>query len=72
MGSRTCGLILFAVGIFCMHVYTTASFLWYLIGIPLPYLPIPASIWGFLPSIGAVLMLMGGLVHGQKTKEVTK
>ncbi|GAH66592.1 unnamed protein product, partial [marine sediment metagenome] len=35
MQSKTWGLVLFALGVFSMHVYTTASFLWTLMGIPL-------------------------------------
>jgi len=72
MQSKTWGLVLFALGVFSMHVYTTASFLWALMGIPLAYPSVPPSIWGYSVPIGAVLMVIGGLVYGKKAKEVIK
>ena len=72
MQSKMWGLVFFALGVFFLFLYTTASFLWNLIGVPLPYLPIPSSIWGFLPPIGAALVVTGGLVYGRKPKEAVK
>ena len=72
MQSRGWGLVLFVIGILFTLVYSIGSFLWGLIGVPLPYLPIPDKIWGFLLPIGVVLMVLSGLVYGRKSKEVIK
>ena len=72
MRGKVWAVVSFVVGIFCMFVYTTAFFLWLLIGVPLSYSPLPTMIWGFLPPIGAVLMVIAGLVYGRGTKEGVK
>ena len=77
MQSKTWGLVFFALGIFSMHVHTTLPFLWELVGIPLAY-PLAATevllgiLPGFTPPIGAVLMVIGGLIYGRQGKEVIK
>jgi len=72
MQSKIWGLVLFALGVFSMHVYTTALFLWSLMGIPLAYPSVPLSIWAYFVPVGAVLMVIGGLIYGRKAKEVIK
>ncbi len=72
MRSKGWGLVLFVIGIFFMLVYSIGSFLWELIGVPLPYLSISSDIWGFFLPIGAVLMILAGLVYGKKSKEAIK
>ena len=66
MQSKIWGLVLFALGVFFMHVFTTVSFLWTLMRIPLAYPSVPLGIWGYSVPIGAVLMVMGGLIYGTK------
>ena len=81
MQSKTWGLIFFALGIISMHVFMTLNFWLNVIGIvPVNtwYGIIPANslmaglIWGLSPPIGAVLMVLGGLVYGRKTKEASR
>ena len=75
------GLVFFALGIFSMHAFMTGNFWLIVLGI------IPAATlfgivpamglwgtltWGLGPPIGAVLMVIGGLIYGRRVKEVTK
>ena len=81
MQHKTWGLVVFALGIFCMHVLMTVNFWLIVLGV------VPdATLWGIVPStslwgvlawglappIGAVLMVIGGLIHGRKAKEVVR
>ena len=65
------GIGIFLVGIFFMLMHTTFPFLWALIGIPAPY-PLSANegflfyFQGFSPVVGAVLLVVGGLVYSGK------
>ena len=81
MQGKKLGLVFFALGIFCMHLLMTANFWLIVLGI----LPagtywgiVPATTlwavlgWGLGPPIGAVLMVIGGLIYGRKAKEVGK
>ena len=81
MRSKAWGLVVFALGVFCMHVLMTVNFWLIVLGV------VPeATLWGIVPStslwgvlawglgppIGAVLMVIGGLIYGRKAKEVTR
>ena len=67
------GIAVFVLGIIVMFLYTTFSFLWALSGISSQY---PISLEGkselvgafafFAPPIGALLMVIGGLIYGKK------
>ena len=77
MQAKTLGMIVFVLGILTMLIYTAFSFLWSLAGISLPYpLEVKTESFGLFqlltPPIGAILMVMGGLIYGQKDKEVIK
>jgi hypothetical protein len=81
MQSKTWGWVVFALGIFCMHVLMTINFWLIVLGIvpeaTLFGLVPSTSLWGGLawglgPPIGAVLMVIGGLIYGRKVKEVAR
>ena len=81
MQSKTWGLAVFALGIFCMHVLMTFNFWLIVLGIvpeaTLFGIVSSTSLWGGLawglgPPVGAVLMVVGGLIYGRKAKEVTR
>ena len=69
--AKRLGLSFFSVGAFFMFVHTTLPFLWALVGIPLAY-PLTttqgmlAILPGFTPAIGALLMVVGGLIYGRE------
>ena len=70
------GIVIFVLGILSMFVYTAFSFLWAFSGTSSAYpLAIKSSselvgaMVFFSPPIGALLMVIGGLVHGLKSKE---
>lgn len=73
MRAKKLGLSLFSVGAFFVFVHTTLPFLWALVGIPLAY-PLTATkgilavLPGFTPAIGAILMVVGGLIHGREAR----
>ncbi len=81
MRSKTWGLVFFTLGIIFMHVFMTFNF-WLNVSGIVPvntwYGIIPANtllgglIWGLSPPIGAVLMIIGGMIHGRKEEEVVK
>ena len=80
MKPRTWGIVIFSLGIFCMHILMTVNFWLIVIGIvPGATLwgvvpatsPIGGLAWGLGPPIGAVLMVIGGFIYGRKTKEVS-
>lgn len=78
MLARTSGLVTFFLGAICMHALMTLNFWLIVVGI-VPegtlWAIIPAtSLWGGLawglgPPIGAVLMVLGGIIYPQKGKE---
>ncbi|MBU0545839.1 hypothetical protein KKA13_01120 [Patescibacteria group bacterium] len=74
MQTKTLGKIIFFIGILTMFVYSAFSFLWALSGIPLPYpLAGESDLFGLFalmtPPIGALLMVIGGLIYGKKIKK---
>ena len=77
MKNKRLGLALFALGVFSLFVHTTLPFLWYLVGITLDY-PLASTegilfiLPGITPAIGALLLVVGGLVYGLEAKEVIK
>jgi hypothetical protein len=81
MPGKTWGLVVFALGIFCMHAFMTVNFWLIVVGI-VPgatlYGVVPATslvgglAWGLGPPVGAVLMVVGGLIYGRKGKEVAE
>jgi hypothetical protein len=62
------GIIILGIGIFLMFIHTTIPFLWAFLGISYPY-PLASNegflfyLQGFSPVIGAILLVMGGLVY---------
>jgi hypothetical protein len=81
MQAKTWGLVIFALGIFCMHILMTVNFWLIVVGVvpeaTLWGIVSATSLWGGLawglgPPIGAVLMVIGGLIYGRKPKEVVK
>ena len=73
MLAKRSGITLFFVGVFFLFVHTTLPFLWALVGVPLAY-PLASSegilavLPGFTPVIGAILMVVGGLIYGRETR----
>ena len=73
MQGKKLGLVFFVLGVLFIHLYTTVPFLWALLGISLAY-PLVAtegavSVFpGFAPSIGGVLLVVGGVIYGQKVR----
>lgn len=73
MQHRILGLSLFYTGVALMLVHTTLPFLWQLARIPWAY-PLVSSegmlaiLPGFSPPIGAMLMVVGGLIYGRKAR----
>jgi len=73
---KTIGIIVFILGILTVFVYTAFTYLWALAGISIPY-PLMGKSDSFglfslmTPPIGAMLMILGGLIYGKK-KEVIK
>jgi hypothetical protein len=81
MAGRIWGLVLFALGVFCMHGLMTLNFWLIVVGIvpeaTLWGIVSSTSLWGGLawglgPPVGAVLMVIGGLIYGEKAKEVAR
>lgn len=81
MQSKTWGLVLFALGVFCMHILMTVNFWLIVVGVvpeaTLWGIVSSTSLWGGLawglgPPIGAVLMVIGGFIYGRKTGEVAR
>jgi hypothetical protein len=81
MGTKGWGLMVFALGVFFMHILMTVNFWLIVVGI-VPeatlYGIVPSTstwgglAWGLGPPIGAVLMVVGGFIYGRKAKEATK
>lgn len=77
MQGKKLGLVFFVVGAFLVHAYSTLFFLWMLVGIPLAYPLMPTEgvlsrFWGWYVPLGAVLMVVGGLIYGREAKEVIR
>ena len=79
MQTKVLGLVVFAFGVFCMHVLMTLNFWLIVLGIvpdaTLYGIVSSSSTWGGLawglgPPVGAVLMVLGGFIYGRKAKEV--
>ncbi len=73
MQRRTVGVIFFLIGVFTALVHTMLPWVWALAGIRSPY-PLAATAgWGaylpgFTPPLGAMMMLIGGLVFGSEER----
>jgi hypothetical protein len=73
MANKRLGVALFSVGTFAIVVHTILPFLWALLSIPMPY-PLAAAegplayLSGFTPPIGALLMVIAGLVFGRQER----
>jgi hypothetical protein len=71
MNREKTGIGIFLVGIFFMLMHTTVPFLWALFGIGAPY-PLASDegflfyFQGFSPVVGAILLVVGGLVYSGK------
>ena len=79
MQTKGWGLVVFVLGVFCMHILMTVNFWLIVLGLvpdaTLYGIVSSSSTWGGLawglgPPIGAVLMVLGGLIYGRKAKEV--
>jgi hypothetical protein len=79
MNTKTFGVVVFGIGIFCMHILMTINFWLIVLGIvpeAMLYGIVPSTAawgglaWGLGPPVGAVLMVLGGLIYGRKVKEV--
>ena len=79
MQTKAWGLVVFALGVFCMHVLMTLNFWLIVLGIvpdaTLYGIVSSSSTWGGLawglgPPVGALLMVLGGFIYGRKAKEV--
>ena len=79
MKTKTWGLVVFALGVFCMHVLMTLNFWLIVLGIApdatLYGIVSSNSTWGGLawglgPPVGAALMVLGGFIYGRQPKEV--
>jgi hypothetical protein len=78
MRAKTWGLLVFGLGIISMHALMTLNF-WLIVAGIVPgatlYGIVPATsllgglAWGLGPPVGAVLMVVGGLIYGQEGKE---
>jgi hypothetical protein len=73
MSARKYGTALYFIGVFFLFVHTTLPFLWSFFGSSSAYpLASSAGFWsilpGFTPPIGALLMLLGGLLYGKETR----
>jgi hypothetical protein len=73
MASRRFGIVLFFAGVFSLFVHTTLPFLWGVTGLQVPY-PLVATegplyyLPGFTPPLGALLMVIGGLIFGRQER----
>jgi type II secretory pathway component PulF len=74
--NKLTAIIIFVIGIFFMLMHTILPYLWSAFGITAAY----PLIWtdgilmflpAFSPPIGALLLIIAGLVYGRKSKEVT-
>ncbi len=79
MKTKTWGLVVFGLGVFCMHVLMTLNFWLIVLGIvpdaTLYGIVSSSSMWGGLawgigPPVGAALMVLGGFIYGRQSKEM--
>ena len=73
MTSKRLGLAVFALGALILHLYTTLLYLWALVTHSLRTFPLmlPVSMLaliGFTPPIGALLLVVGGLIYGRQVR----
>ncbi len=71
MATKSIGVILLFAGAFALLVHTTFPFVWALAGIRAPYPLTPlrgplSFLPGFTPPLGALLMVIGGLIFGRQ------
>lgn len=81
MEIKNWGLLIFSFGVFCMHVLMTVNF-WMIVlgivpeatlwGIVSSTSPLGGLAWGLGPPVGAVLMVVGGLLYGVKHEEAVR
>lgn len=74
MRGRLLAYVLFGIGVFLLFVHTTLPALWQILGIPSAYRlassdGLLAISTGFTPPLGAMLMLVAGLVYGSAESE---
>ncbi len=73
MSTAKWGLVIFALGVFFIHVHTTLAFLWALLGFELATYPLLLK-WispyfpGFTPAIGAILLVVAGLLYSRSLR----
>ena len=73
MNKNNLGIGIFLLGTFFLFMHTTIPFLWAIIGITYPY-PLSSNqgvlfyLQGFSPPIGAILMVLGGLIYGREAR----
>ena len=76
MNKNNLGIAIFLLGIFFLFMHTTIPFLWAIIGITYPY-PLSSNqgvlfyLQGLSPPIGAILLVVGGLIYSEE-KEITR
>ncbi len=73
MQGKKLGLVFFVLGVLFIHLYTIVPFLWALVGISFAYPLVVtegvlSTLPAFAPSIGGVLLVVGGLIYGQKVR----
>ncbi|MEX2161311.1 MAG: hypothetical protein WD751_05285 [Anaerolineales bacterium] len=77
MNKTWAAYLLFWLGVFLLGIHTTLPVLWTLLGLPEP-IPFTADsgvlyyLQGFTPPLGAILMLIAGLVYGAQSKRGEK
>ena len=79
MKTKFWGLVVFAIGVFCMHVLMTLNFWLIVLGI-VPDATLYGIVssnstwgglaWGLGPPVGAALMVLGGFIYARQSKEV--
>ena len=65
------GLAVFALGVLTLHLYTTLLYLWALVTHSLRTFPLMLpvnmlTLIGYTPAIGALLMVIGGLIYSRQ------
>ncbi len=69
MWTQRLGVAIFVLGALILHLYTTLLYLWALVNMSLRTFPLmlPSQmrgLIGFTPPIGALLLVIGGLLYG--------
>lgn len=75
MQNEKIGVVVFVLGVFTILVHTSLSLLWAVSGINLPYpFAVSGTYLGILalatPPLGALFLVVGGLISGAKKKGV--